>query len=88
MGLNIKNAEAEAEIRGLAAEMGVGLTEAVVTAVREARERRAVEKAKTEDAWMKGVMEILAEFDAIPDIDSRPVQEIMNEMYDEDGLPV
>lgn len=88
MGLNIKNAEAEAEIRGLACDMGVGLTEAVITAVKEARAKRAAEKAVVDDAWMKSVMEILADFDAVPDIDPRPVQQIMNEMYDEDGLPV
>lgn len=88
MGLNIKNAEAEAEIRSLASDMGVGLTEAVITAVREARAKRAAEKAAADDAWMKGVMEILAEFDAMTDIDPRPIEQIMEEMYDENGLPV
>jgi len=88
VGLNIKNAEAEAEIRGLASDMGVGLTEAVITAVREARAKRAAEKAAADDAWMKGVMKILAEFDALPVLDPRSGQEIIDEMYDEDGLPV
>ena len=88
MGLNIKNAEAEAEIRGLAAEMGVGLTEAVISAVKDARARRAetAEAAKAER--LRRVYEILAEFDAIPDIDPRPWREIEDEMYDEGGAPV
>jgi len=39
MGLNIKNAALEAEIRALAAETGEGLTEAVANAVAERRAR-------------------------------------------------
>lgn len=88
MGLNIKNAEAEAEIRGLATDMGVGLTEAVLAAVKEVRARRAAEQAAKDEARMIGVREILAEFDAAPDIDPRPWREIEAQMYDEHGLPV
>jgi len=39
MGLNIKNAALEAEIRALAAETGEGLTEAIANAVAERRAR-------------------------------------------------
>ena len=67
--------------------MGVGLTEAVTAAVKEVRARRAAEKAATQDAWMKGVMKILADFDAAPVLDARSGHEIIDDLYDEDGLP-
>jgi hypothetical protein len=88
VGLNIKNAEAEAEIRGLAKEMGVGLTEAVLAAVKAARARRAESAAAETEERLREAYSVLAEIDALADVDPRPWRDIEADMYDEGGAPV
>ncbi|HSZ73993.1 MAG TPA: type II toxin-antitoxin system VapB family antitoxin [Rhizomicrobium sp.] len=90
MGLNIKNAEAEEAIRELAELTGEGLTEAVANAAREKIARLKTEK-KTQT-----VEEFLAAIRPLQDAlaaerkergDTRTSKELMDELYDEHGLP-
>jgi len=91
MGLNIKSATAEASIRALAAATGESLTEAVETAVKE-RLERIKNKARPETAE-----ELLAKLRPLQDAlaarridpnDKRTARELLDELYDEHGLPV
>jgi hypothetical protein len=90
VGLNIKNAEAEEAIRELAELTGEGLTEAVANAAREKIARLKTEK-KTQT-----VEEFLAAIRPLQDAlaaerkergDTRTSKELMDELYDEHGLP-
>lgn len=83
MALSIKNPRSEELARELAARTGESITEAVTEAIRArlktlrepeiaARDRQKLER-------------LLAEFDALPDLDSRTPEEILG--YDEQGLP-
>ena len=73
MALNIKNAEAEALARALAAETGESLTEAVTAALRE----RAAAYGE--------VKQLQAFLASLPDRDARAPDEVLG--YDEHGLP-
>jgi antitoxin VapB len=83
MPLSIKNTEAEKLARELAARTGETLTEAVTVAVRQ----RLVALRRTDVSALarQRVERLLAEFDALPDIDTRGFDEIL--AYDEHGLP-
>lgn len=80
--LNIKNAEAYLLASEIAEHTGKSLTRVVVDALRHERERivpRKLDIAK--------VRQILAELHSLPDIDNSSVDEIISDLYDEDGLP-
>lgn len=90
MGLNIKSNTAEAAIRELADLTGESLTEAVEKAVRERIERTKREKKQ------QTVEEFLAAIRPLQDAiateraakgDMRTAQELMDDLYDEHGLP-
>jgi len=83
MVLNIKNPEAEALARALAAETGESLTEAVTAALRERLEsaRRVRERA----AAYGEVRQLQAFLASLPDRDARAPDEVLG--YDEHGLP-
>ncbi len=83
MALNIKNGEAEALARALAAETGESLTQAVTVALRERLEsaRRVRERA----AVYGEVKQLQAFVASLPDRDTRTPDELLG--YDEKGLP-
>ncbi len=83
MGLSIKNLETERRIHELSAATGESLTTAVDTAVRERLERlrqsTPVDKAK--------LKALLAAMDAVAALDSRSGAQLLDDLYDADGLP-
>lgn len=91
MGLNIKSATAEQAIRDLAAETGESLTEAVERAAVERlrRIRQGTNPAQTVEEFLAAIRSlqdaVAAERHARGD--TRTAQELMDELYDEHGLP-
>jgi len=80
--LNIKDPEAYELATDIATHTGKSLTRVVVDALRHEKLRvvpRTLDVAK--------IQSILAEAHALPDVDSRPLAETMNDFYDEHGLP-
>ncbi|HWE06268.1 MAG TPA: type II toxin-antitoxin system VapB family antitoxin [Rhizomicrobium sp.] len=90
MGLNIKSARAEAAIRELAAKTGEGLTEAVEKAVQERLERMkgptTSETAVHLLQRLRPIQEAVAA-ERRARRDKRTSRELMDELYDEHGLP-
>ena len=88
MGLNIKSPRVEANIRKLAQRTGASLTEAVDKAVLE--QLRRVEEAEQEKApqvpLARRLQPLLDEL-ASKRVDRRQPAEIMDEFYDDHGLP-
>lgn len=82
MGLSIKNAEAEQLARELAALKGESLTEAILVALRERRERHRAE-APPEDL-AKALLDIGRRYRRRPLLDAREPDE---SLYDDQGLP-
>jgi antitoxin VapB len=87
MGLNIKNPATEAAIRALATTRGVGLTEAVDQAVREALGRETAARQSDAEERRRRIDEITRRFASRPRLDPRPSTEILDDLYDEYGLP-
>ena len=88
MGLNIKSPRVEANIRKLAERTGASLTEAVDKAVTEQLRRLDETSGKEESAppLLERLQPLLDEL-AAKRIDHRGSHEIMEELYDEHGLP-
>jgi antitoxin VapB len=94
MGLNIKNSEAEAAIRELAAHTGESLTDAIARAARERlarlkQEEEANRPARTLEefrAWLKPIQKEVAQYRRRTG-DTRTAREMVNDLYDENGLP-
>jgi antitoxin VapB len=95
MGLNIKNPDVESNIRKLAEHTGESLTDAIDNAVKERLARLEEEAARNRPA--QTVEEFLARIKPIQDAfaaariasgDTRTSKELMDELYDEDGLPI
>ncbi len=88
MGLNIKNPRVEGNIRKLAERTGGSLTDAVDRAV--IAELRKLDDKEREDKTLPPLLErlqpILDQF-AAQRTDWRSSKEIMDELYDEYGLP-
>jgi len=94
MGLNIKKASTEAAIRELAAKTGESLTDAVESAVRDKlarveQEAQPMKPAKTVEEFLKAMRPYQ---DRIAEArrrsgDTRSLQELMDGLYDEHGLP-
>lgn len=87
MGLNIKNAEAEAKIRELAALRRVSLVTAVLQATENEleREKEIRRKKKLTADWL---MKLSKETAPLMN-DGRTSKELMDELYDpETGLPI
>jgi antitoxin VapB len=82
MSLNLKNPEAHALARELAALTGESLTAAVTEAIRERLERE--KRKRDEDQLVADIMAIGRRCAARPVRDPRPPDEIL---YDERGLP-
>ena len=82
MALSIKDPEADALARKLAALTGETLTEAVMVALRErlARAKRAAQRPRREERLRR----LRASFARLPVLDDRPAHQLVD--YDEDGL--
>lgn len=95
MGLNIKKPETEANIRKLAARTGESLTDAIDRAVSEKLARLDAEAARNQRT--ETAKEILEKLRPLQEAvaaerrargDTRTSKELMDELYDEHGLPV
>jgi antitoxin VapB len=83
MALNIKDPATERFVRELAALAG----ESVTTAVRRAAEERLVRvrRQRAGRSLSAEILEIGRRCAALPDLDTRPAEEILG--YDDHGLP-
>ena len=88
MGLNIKNEDVVAGIRRLADIRGVSLTDAVDQAVKAALGDEAEARRKDIEERLRAIEELQARVALLPRRDPRPISVIMDEMYDDNGLPV
>lgn len=82
MALNIKDPEADALARKLAARTGESLTQAVLNALKERLQRTEHARRST---LVRDIMAIGEHCAALPEIDSRSADDIIG--YDENGLP-
>ncbi len=83
MAMSIKNKTAERLARQLARETGESLTEAIQRSLQERLER--IKKQRHRKVLVEKLGEILRRVDALPELDSRPEDEILG--YDQHGLP-
>jgi antitoxin VapB len=83
MALHITNAEAEKNVRALAAATGETIADAVNNAAKA--QLRLVGAPGDDPTMIEDVMEIVRRFDALPILDNRMADEILG--YDENGLP-
>jgi antitoxin VapB len=90
MGLNIKNAKAEKAIRDLAAATGESLTEAIARAALERLERvGSGARPRTGSELLARLQPLLDKIAAerLANNDTRTGKELLDELYDEHGLP-
>jgi len=80
--LNIKDPEVYRLASEIATATGKSLTRVVRDALETEHRRIVCRKPDTER-----ISRILAEMDALPVLDSRPVEEIVGDFYDDNGLP-
>lgn len=83
MPLSIRNPQTEKLARELADRTGESLTEAKTVALRERLD--SVRRESTRGRARQRAERLLAEFDLLPDLDSRTFDEIL--AYDDRGLP-
>lgn len=81
MALSIKNVEAERLARELAKERGTTVTGAIIGALEEALRR--TRGGRVAPSIREAILEISDRCAALPDIDTRPTDEILG--YDERG---
>ena len=84
MTLSIRNPAVEQRARQMAARTGKSITAVVDEALCEYEARRA---ADSKAQRFRELEALLAEFDALPVVDTRSAKEIMDDFYDENGLP-
>lgn len=84
MTLSIRNPAVEQRARQMAARTGKSITAVVDEALCEYEARRGVDDKTRRFRELKA---LLAEFDALPVVDTRSSKEIIDDLYDEDGLP-
>jgi antitoxin VapB len=91
MGLNIKNPGVEADIRRLAELTGESLTSAVQAAVREkiARLQHGENRRETLEEHLTALRPLQAALKAqqLREDDPRTARQLIEELYDEHGLP-
>ena len=83
MALSIKNEDTERLARQVARETGESLTEAIQRALQERWERLRTKRRSP--ALVGQVEDLLRRVDALPKLDSRSEDEILD--YDEHGMP-
>ena len=81
MALSIKNIEAERLARELARERGTTVTRAIIAALEDALRR--TRGRRVAPSIRDAVLEISERCAALPDLDTRPAEEILG--YDERG---
>lgn len=86
MTLSIRDPETDRLARELAQRRGEPITRVIKTALQDLAAKPTPAEL-TADARMEKVREILARIDAMPVADPRSAKEIMDELYDENGLP-
>ena len=84
MTLSIRNPSVERRAREMAARTGKSITAIVDEALREYAARRP---ADDKTRRFRELDALLTEFDARPPVDPRSAKEIMDDLYDENGLP-
>lgn len=85
MALNIKNPETERLARELARRRKQGITEVITEVLRREVEReRRKPGRQDDDAFKRGIDEIVAHFYSLPVLDDRTDDEILG--YNEQGL--
>ena len=87
MPLNIKNAETHAAARKLAKLTGLTISDAVDQAIREKLRRIEEQRDADWERTLAAIREIQDRVASAPVYDPRTPQEIMDDMYDDDGLP-
>lgn len=83
MPLSIKNEATERLARQVARETGESLTEAIEKSLEERWER--LKRRRKGHILTAQIEDLLRRVDALPNLDSRPENEILG--YDEDGIP-
>jgi antitoxin VapB len=83
MALSIRNDEAERLARLVAEETGESITQAIQTSLEERLKK--LRNRGRERNLMREVEDLLRRVDALPTLDTRSPDEIIN--YDENGLP-
>ncbi len=84
MALSLKNVETERLAKELARRTGESITRAVTVAIKERLERE--EKASKKEGRMEWLNELTKRTAAIMN-DGRTSKQLMDELYDETGLP-
>ena len=87
MAITIRNKKLEANIQELGRERGEGPSAVVARLVEQEQQRRAVERKKVLAEREKRVREWLASLPPVTDEDRAEINRIMEDMYDEYGLP-
>lgn len=87
MPLNIKKKQTHEAARRLAKLTGESLTEAVDKAIQERLERVEVQATIDEEELRRRIRQIQDDLAKAPIYDRRTAREILEDMYDEDGLP-
>ncbi|MDA0369212.1 MAG: type II toxin-antitoxin system VapB family antitoxin [Proteobacteria bacterium] len=87
MSLNIKDEETDRLARELAARSGKSITRAVKDALRAALTSGQPDRSKNRDDMLAAITRLQDRIAAMPRRTDKSVQEIMDEMYDEQGLP-
>ena len=85
MTLSIRDPDTDRLARDLAFRTGKPITKVIHEALQDYAMRAPVQPR---DAKLAAIEALLAEFDAIPDSDPRSSAELMDDLYDEDGLPI
>ena len=84
MTLSIRNPVVEDRARRLAVRTGKSITAVVDQALAEYEARRALDERAAGFAELEVLFQ---QWDAIPDADPRTTAELLDDLYDEDGLP-
>ena len=87
MSLNIKDQETDRLARELAARTGKSLTRAVRDALRAALAGNQTDRGKNRDDMLAAITRQQDRLAAMPRRTDKSVQEIMDEVDDEHGLP-
>ena len=85
MQLTIESEEAYRLAADLSQLTGESMTKAVTEALREKLERE--KRARGREGMAEKLVELGRRFRELPVLDPRSPQEIMDDLYDEDGLP-
>lgn len=83
MSINLKSERADRLARALAATTGESLTDAITIALEERLERER--KIRGRAAVLAEILRLADEFQSLPILDDRPMDEILG--YGDDGLP-